>query len=272
MNQETATLSLAASLAAAGEPFVLATVVATRGSSPRNPGAKLIWRPEQGLSGTVGGGQFESLVIDAARAHFEGHSAGLQHFVLGSEAEQCCGGTMDVFFEYVGARQRLVVFGAGHVSEALARVLSTSSLDIVIADDRPEWNSPERFPRCRRILDQDDAVSLALERPESTLVAVMTYSHDIDFDILVDLLAAPTQPAFVGLIGSKSKFACFRSRFESRGFTPSQIASIHCPIGVGDLGKAPDQVAISIAAQVLGVCNTMDAPRESQVPASERAT
>jgi xanthine dehydrogenase accessory factor len=261
MHDEAAILKLAADCAAAGEPFVLATVIATKGSSPRNAGAKLLWRPVQGLSGTVGGGQFESLVIEAARGHFQGRSTGTQHFVLGAEADQCCGGTMDVFFEYVGPRQRLVVFGAGHVSEALVRVLRGQSLEVVIADDRPDWNNAERFGRCRRVMDFDEGVEMALAEPDRTLVAVMTYSHDIDFDIVCDLLAkgaGGTGPRFLGLIGSRTKFACFRTRFAQRGLTEEQIDRIHCPIGIGDLGKAPEQVAISIAAQVLGVCREME--------------
>lgn len=274
MHDEAAILKLAADCAAAGEPFVLATVIATKGSSPRNPGAKLLWRPIQGLSGTVGGGQFESLVIEAARGHFQGRSTGTQHFVLGAEADQCCGGTMDVFFEYVGPRQRLVVFGAGHVSQALSRVLGEQSLELIIADDRPEWNNAERFPHCRHVMDFDEGVKIAAEDPGRTLAAVMTYSHDIDFDIVCDLLAEDPPPHFIGLIGSRTKFACFRTRFTQRGLTEAQVDQIHCPIGVGDLGKTPEQVAISIAAQVLGVCRAMDlaeSPPPDTAPKGERA-
>ena len=271
MHDEAAILKLAAECAGAGEPFVLATVIATKGSSPRNAGAKLIWRPVQGLGGTVGGGQFESLVIDAARGHFQARSTGTQHFVLGAEAEQCCGGTMDVFFEYVGPRQRLVIFGAGHVSQALTRVLHAQSLELIIADDRADWNTPERFPLCRHVMDFDEGVTAALAEPQRTLAAVMTYSHDIDFDILCTLLAK-NPPHFIGLIGSRSKFACFRTRFAQRGLTEQQVDRIHCPIGIGDLGKTPDQVAISIAAQVLGVCREMEKEETAahQRPKGER--
>jgi xanthine dehydrogenase accessory factor len=177
---------------------------------------------------------------------------------------------MDVFFEFVGTRQRLVVFGAGHVGEALVRVLDGASLEIVVADDRADWNSEARFPGRRRVLDLDEATRLALERPETTLACVMTYSHDIDFDIVCELAGAEPPPAFVGLIGSRTKAACFRTRFESRGLTGEQIGRIHCPIGVGDLGKTPLEVAISVAAQVLGVCRRLELDGAGGV-AGERA-
>ena len=260
MKDEISILRLAGELASKGEGFVMATVVSVKGSAPREVGAKLIWRDGPGLVGTVGGGQFESLVIDACRACWETRSGGMRQFVLGAEAEQCCGGVMDVFLEYVGPRARLVVFGAGHVGAALARVMDGTGVELVIVDDRPDWNTEARFPACRRVTDFDAGVDLAREDPARTLVAVMTYSHDIDFDILCDLLADnTTPPRFVGLIGSRTKFACFRTRFTQRGIPDERVDAVHCPIGVGDLGKAPEEVAISVAAQVLGVCREMDA-------------
>jgi xanthine dehydrogenase accessory factor len=268
MKDEVSIIRLAGELAARGEGFVMATVIGVKGSTPRELGAKLIWRDGPGLVGTVGGGQFESLVIDACRGFWEGKTGGTRRFVLGAEAEQCCGGVMDVFFEYVGARARLIVFGAGHVSAALARVLDGTGLELAIVDDRQDWNTEERFGAGRRVLDFDAGVALAREDPARTLVAVMTYSHDIDFDVLCGILRADALPRFVGLIGSRSKFACFRTRFAQRSISEARVDAIQCPIGVGDLGKAPEEVAISVAAQVLGVCREMDRERAgaSEVP------
>jgi xanthine dehydrogenase accessory factor len=244
----------AAELAESGAPFVLITVVKTQGSTPRDAGAKMIWRPapetgSDGLVGTVGGGQFEMLVLDAARSHYEKQSCGMEHYVLGADADQCCGGTMDVFFEFHGSRQRLVIFGAGHVSMALAELILASPLEVVVADDRPEWNSPERFHRCRRILSWDAGVDAALSEPARTLACVMTCSHDTDFEILRKLLKSP--PAFTGLIGSRSKRVCLFGRLVASGVDETVVQKVQCPIGVGDTGKEPRLVAISMAAQLL---------------------
>lgn len=238
----------------AGDAFVLVTVVRTQGSTPRDAGARMIWRPghEQlgdTLVGTVGGGQFEHMVIDTARRCYKERTHATEHFVLGADAGQCCGGTMDVFFEYHGRSACAVIFGAGHVSHALAELLAPSPLSIVIVDNRPEWNSVERFPRARRVMSIDEGVAIAHVDPARTLACVMTCSHDDDFEILRKLL--PTPPAFTGLIGSRSKRACFVTRLSAAGFDEQTILRVQCPIGVGDTGKEPQAVAISIAAQLL---------------------
>lgn len=233
-----------------GEPFVLATVVATEGSSPRDPGAKMIWRPGSNHNGTVGGGQFEYMVIDAAEEHFRNKTCGTSHFVLGADADQCCGGTMDVYFEFHGARQRVVIFGAGHVAHALAEMLATAPVQVAIVDDRHVWNSASRFPNCRRLLDWDEGVRFATEHHASTLACVMTCSHDTDFELLRKLLA-DTAPAFLGLIGSKSKRVCLFRRLVASGLGSDLVESVQCPIGLGDMGKEPHLVAISIAGQLL---------------------
>jgi len=253
-------LKQAGDLAEAGVPFVLATVTQTQGSTPRDLGATMIWRPGEELIGTVGGGQFEHLVIEAARRHYEARSCGTEYLVLGSQADQCCGGTVGVFLEYCGPGHRVVIFGAGHVSAALVRELRPGGFEIVVVDDRPDWNSPDRFARCRRIGNFDQGVGVARERPDSTLVCVMTCSHEKDYRILSDLLRAPPLPAFVGLIGSQSKRARFFRRLKDDGIDPGIVESVQCPIGVGDLGKSPQLVAISAAAQILMEARRLGTP------------
>jgi xanthine dehydrogenase accessory factor len=254
----------AARLTHAGTPFVLATVISTKGSSPRDAGAKMIWRPEGrggGLTGTIGGGQFEMLVAESAARVFASRTCTTEHFILGAEAEQCCGGAMDVFIEYCGPRQRLVIFGAGHVAQELSDVLRGSPLELVVVDDRPEWNSEHRFPGAVRIMQWDVGVRAARERAHETLACVMTCSHETDLELLRGLLAperpglAPpgsdNAPAFVGLIGSRSKRVCLFGRLIASGIDEARVRNVQCPIGVGDTGKEPRMVAVSMAAGIL---------------------
>jgi len=258
----------AADLTKQGRGFVLVTVIKAAGSTPRNAGAKMLWRPPDngeadaaGFNGTVGGGQFERLALDAAQAHFQRRSCGTEHFVLATDADQCCGGTMDVFFEYCGPRQRLVVFGAGHVSKALAEVLRAAALELLIVDDRAEWNTHERFPAARRLLSWDEGVAAATEQHASTLACVMTCSHDTDLELLRRLNAEPSRvPAFVGLIGSESKKVCLFRRLVASGIDDGLVNRIHCPIGLGDMGKEPELVAVSIAGQILLEAKRLGAP------------
>jgi xanthine dehydrogenase accessory factor len=252
-------LRTAARLADEGRPFVLITVISAKGSTPRNAGAKMIWHdglePDGGPLGTVGGGTFEFLALDAARRHLRDRTCGVERFVLGADADQCCGGVMEVFFEFCGHSRRIVIFGAGHVAHELAHMLAPAGHDLVIADDRPEWNSESRFPRVRRITNWAQAVALCADRPASTLACVMTCSHDTDFELLRSLLVAP--PAFLGLIGSRSKRVCLFGRLAASGIDADVVQRVQCPIGVGDCGKEPRLVAVSIAAQLLMTARTL---------------
>jgi len=262
-------LQSAADLVRSGQEFVLITVVAAKGSTPRNPGARMIWRPTSdqqsthgsgapnGTIGTVGGGHFEHLVLDAARACAAKRASTFEHFVLGSDADQCCGGTMDVFLEYHGRPVRVVLFGAGHVSASLCGVLGFSSLRITVVDDRPDWNSESRFPGARCLHSWPEGVAAVRENPEGTMIIVMTCSHETDFELLRELLRTP--PAFTGLIGSRSKRACLFSRLTGAGVDADAVARVECPVGVGDTGKEPAAVAISMAAQLLIKARTLAA-------------
>src|SRR5262249_18803385 len=156
-----------------------------------------------GALGTVGGGQFEHLLLDAAEACMHNRTHRLERFVLGADADQCCGGVVEVFLEYHGCPARVVVFGAGHVSCALAKLLTQAPVELVIVDDRPEWASAERFPGVRLVNSWDEGVRVATEHRDRTMAIVMTCSHDTDFELLRKLLVMP--PAFTGLIGSRSK-------------------------------------------------------------------
>lgn len=229
--------------------LVMVTVIDAQGSTPREVGARMLWTPEEGFLGTVGGGQFEELVKDAIERAYAARTTLRERIVLAAEAEQCCGGVMEVLVEFLGARQRVVMFGAGHVSQALARLLESAPLELVVVDDRAEWNNAARFPSARIETDFARGVAICLERPEATMACVMTCSHDRDLEIVRALLESP--PAYLGLIGSRSKRACFFSRLSASGVGASSIERVRCPMGLGDMGKAPGLVAVSIAGELL---------------------
>ncbi|MGD9689538.1 MAG: xanthine dehydrogenase accessory protein XdhC [Phycisphaerales bacterium] len=254
-------LQTASQLIAEGRAFVLATVVSAEGRTPRDAGARMIWLPGGDgpatgrIIGTIGGGGLEQAVIEACARRFAARSAGTERVSLLQDADQCCGGAMEVFLEYVGPSGRVVIFGAGHVSLALVGLLRESPLEIVVVDNREEWNSAERFggPRCRRVHDWREGVAIALEKPAETSACIMTYEHDTDFEILRSLLAAEgaALPAYVGLIGSRSKRACFWGRLSASGVEAARVERVECPMGLGDMGKSPLEVAVSIAGRLL---------------------
>ena len=237
-----------------GEPFVLATVVNTEGSTPREAGARMLIVAGE-IEGTIGGGQLENLVkLEAEKALVSGE-AKLVRYPLGASAGQCCGGVVYVFLEPFGDGPTLYLFGAGHVGIAVTRVLEGTPFRVSLIDDRESWvHSPLVPSSVQRFHEEwDDFVRKATWDANRTYVAIMTYRHDVDQEIVEAVIQRPAR--FIGLIGSDTKWEKFQRRLLEKGSTAEQLKRVHCPIGLPIGGKAPQQVAISVAAQLLQTYN-----------------
>jgi xanthine dehydrogenase accessory factor len=235
-----------------GETFALVTVVATKGSTPAAAGAKMIVTASGECHGTVGGGQLEAQVIADARESLARALNAPHKYPLCSRTGQCCGGTAEVYIEIVALHPELYLFGAGHVGTALAQVLEGTAFRVHVVDQRRDWLDAPAMPASvvRHALDYRDFFARAPFSAERTFVAVMTPDHQLDLEIVHAALERPTR--FLGLIGSATKWARFRQQLAAMGDGPERLARVHCPIGVAALGKSPREVAVSIAAQLLG--------------------
>lgn len=230
----------------------MVTVVDTKGSSPRDAGAKMIVLPNGDFFGTIGGGQLEHLAIqDAVEALAESVS-GRKKYPLCFRAGQCCGGGVEVYIELAGVSPQLYIFGAGHVGQALAQTMSGTPFQIHLIDERPEWTA--RTPGSGIIVHQEDPKkflnSAGFDRHWSYIV-VMTHDHFLDLDLIGKLAEMPAR--FLGLIGSRNKWEKFTQRLEHLGLGPDAINRIECPVGLPLGGKAPAEIAISIGARLLQV-------------------
>lgn len=253
----------------AGE-VVLVTVHLTRGSAPREKGAWMLVSAT-GVEGTVGGGHFELEAIAKARAMLAaGDAEAVCEWALGPTLGQCCGGTMQLRFERVDdvaaleARLAprlapLALFGGGHVGRAIVQALAPLPFAVTWIDSRDEI-FPEHVPdnvRCEHSDPVQGAVPLL---DAGSRVLVMSFSHAEDLDVVSACLRRMREKddlPYVGLIGSKAKWATFRHRLEHRGFTASGLARITCPIGIpGIKGKQPEVIAASVVAQILQVETT----------------
>jgi xanthine dehydrogenase accessory factor len=249
------------------EDAILITVQASRGSVPREKGT---WMAVfgQGSVGTIGGGHLEYQAIMEARQRLSGGAGEpVLRYALGPALGQCCGGEVHLCFEPVGAaaidtlQPRLVVtrypvalFGGGHVGHALVRVLTCLPLQLTWIDSRDEIFPPDLPSNVR--CEHSDPVQAAVGLLASgSRVLIMSFSHAEDLDVVAACLMRQRLQAdlpYVGLIGSKPKWATFRHRLEARGFTPQELAHITCPIGVpGISGKEPEVIAVAVAAQIL---------------------
>ena len=251
------------------EDAVLVRVESTQGSAPRAAGTWMaVWA--DGLTATIGGGQLEFQATKEARDLLAGSREpfdGIQRYPLGPSLGQCCGGVMFLSYEHVTAAdaprlQRELVaqlkpvalFGGGHVGAALARLLAAlpfavrwiDSRDGVFPDELPAQIDTEHSEPV-----QDAVAALA----PGSRVLIMSFSHAEDLDIVIACLKRLRERndlPYVGLIGSKTKWATFSHRLEARGFTADELARITCPIGVpGITGKEPEVIAVAVAAQLL---------------------
>ena len=242
------------SLARLDAPAVVATLVRVTGSAPAPPGARLALHENGRVEGTLGGGRLEHRVLAEARTLLaEDAPHAHRTYRLNPAEDQCCGGEVDVFFERVAPAPRVLLFGAGHVGQAVARALAPLPFRVSVLDARPEMVTRERFPDahdlvCGPPLESLGAVSTSAQ---STYALVFTHSHKLDIALISVLLGRPLR--YLGLIGSRTKWSRFRAALLERGIAESDLARVRTPIGIGVGGKAPAEIAVSVAAELLAV-------------------
>jgi xanthine dehydrogenase accessory factor len=251
----------------AAEDAVLVTVAATQGSAPREAGAWMAVFPAI-VVGSIGGGHLELQAIEEARRRLAGGAGEPERrYALGPSLGQCCGGVVRLRFERVGAadipalqqrlappRSPLALFGGGHVGKALVNVFAALPFEVTWIDSRDEI-FPRQVPANVRCEHSEPVQAAVAEIPAGSRVLIMSFSHAEDLDIVAACLRRQREQGdlpYIGLIGSKSKWAAFRHRLEDRGFTAAELAQVTCPIGLpGIAGKEPEVIAIGVAAQIL---------------------
>lgn len=244
-------LSTLEDLHRSGRPAVMMTLVCCKGSTPREIGAKMIVYSDGTFSGTIGGGSLENKAIQDARECFATRQHRSTQYQLCATTGQCCGGVVDVMMEVINMEPVIHIFGAGHVGQALSRVLLGTPFQVHVVDSREEWLSqlPDGVQRdateWQTIVDQtrwDEVRSYAV---------VMTHSHELDQEIVAALMTRPLR--YLGLIGSRNKWLDFQLHLSKKGADPSLFSRVHCPIGIDIGGKSPQEVAISVAAELVKV-------------------
>ena len=249
-------------------PALLVRVEHTEGSVPREVGAWLAVQPGR-VIGTIGGGHLEFEAITRARTILDGAPlpVGTQRYALGPSLGQCCGGVVHLRYALLQTDdaatldQRLrptgtpvALFGGGHVGQAIARQLAELPYALHWIDSRDEIFPADTAPNVR--CEHSDPVQAAVaDLVPGSLVLIMSFSHAEDLEILAQCLLRVREKndlPYLGLIGSKTKWATFRHRLEARGFNEADFARVTCPIGVpGIAGKQPEVIAVAVAAQLL---------------------
>ena len=231
--------------------FVMATVTESRGFTPRKPGAHMLFAEDGETAGTIGGGAIEREVLDAARELLAtGGSVTLKRH-LTQELGMCCGGEMAIFLEAIEPAPPLLVFGAGYIAKPLAALAATCGFAVRVIDARAEWATPKRFPSARVLLRDPEAWLREVELQGDEFVVVVTHDHALDQRLVQALLRRPAR--FLGMIGSVPKQRKFALRLKAKGFTDAEIARLQTPLGVSIGADTPEEIAVSVMAQVIAV-------------------
>ena len=229
-----------------GQSAVLATLVARDGPGPRRPGSKMIIRDNSVPLGSLGGGLVDARTLEAAAGVLQSGEPMLLTVDPGPAGRDTCGSRVRVFLEPLVAGPRVVIIGAGHVGRAVAQAARLAGFQVRLADDRGRAETGIDHLRC---IPADFFRELAPSR--TTPVIICMRSHALDYEVLVQALATPA--AFIGLLGSSRKKKSFFSRLKESGMGDRELERIITPVGLNIGARTPEEIAVSIVAQLIAV-------------------
>jgi xanthine dehydrogenase accessory factor len=231
----------------------LCTIVASQGSTPRHVGSKMLVYEDGRIEGSIGGGEMESRVIEGA---MEVMAAGEARMLTYSMAEPergdpgVCGGQVEIFVEPIHPKPLLVVIGGGHVGKAVAQLAHWLGFRVAVNDDRPEFCNPESVP------DADEFYPVPMEElPEHLKITPWTYLVLTTRGVPVDVKGLPalleTPAAYIGVIGSRRRWATAYGELLEAGIPEEKLARVHSPMGLELNAETPEEIAVSILAEIV---------------------
>lgn len=259
-----------------GEAAVLATIIASSGSTPRGSGARMLITKEGRVAGTVGGGAVEFECEKRAIRCLEEKGGAIETFILThnevADIGMICGGDVRVEFRYIDTKDefceqlereyeeqrrkdgRVFVFGGGHVSQQLVPTLARVDFRCIVIEDRPEFTGPELFEGKAeeiRLIDMGRVSELVPEITADDFVCIMTRGHKDDYLVQAQMLRS--KACYIGVIGSRHKIAGVNAKLTADGYGPADLARITTPIGLEIAAETPAEIAVSVAAQMIEV-------------------
>lgn len=239
-----------------GEKAALVTLIDVEGSSPGKPGSIMGVFEDGSIRGTIGGGELENQVIDAAlEAIEEGENRKFEFDLIESgDLHMTCGGKVKGYIKVLGERRKLIIAGGGHLGRALYKLGKFLNMYTVIIDDREEYVDKKRFPEADELLC--GGIGEVLENyhlDESSYVVIVTRGHSSDKDAL--RAVAGRSLAYIGMIGSVKKITASYEILMSEGVRKGDLEKIYSPVGLDISNSEPNEIALGIMAEILKVKN-----------------
>lgn len=235
----------------------LCTVVKTSGSTPRHTTSKMLVYPDGNILGTVGGGGLENQVIKEALESIQLRKARLTEYKMVDPSRGdvgICGGQVMVYIEPILPAPLIIIIGGGHVGKEVAHLAKWLNFRVAVSDDRTEFCTPEANPDADQLIlcemkDLPEKITIS----DQTILVLTTRGVDVDSQGLPSLLK--TSARYIGVIGSMRRWKETISRMQALGYSEQELEKIHSPIGLEIHAETPEEIAISIMAEIVMVLN-----------------
>ena len=236
-----------------GTSGALCTIIRTKGSTPRHEGSKMLVYEDGSIVGSVGGGEVEARIITEALKSIQTGESGIIAYDL-IDPDQgdpgICGGGLEVFIDPIKSPDEIVVIGGGHVGKAVVSLAKWLGFRVVLNDDREEFCSAESVPGADVYILSDIAdLPGKYQIPSDAAVVMATRNHQVDIHGLPELLAIPT--GYIGVISSKRRWKLTKEQLLEIGVNKENLERIHSPIGLDIGAETPEEIAVSILAEIL---------------------
>ncbi|MBL7959065.1 XdhC family protein [bacterium] len=239
------------------EKIAVVTIINANGSTPRKEGAKMLVFPDQSFLHSVGGGIFESIVIQDALGVLRDGKTIIKKYSFNQEGKYAtgaiCGGQVEVMIEMITNTPDLLIVGGGHVGKALAKAASLLDFTITIVDDRKEYTAGDDPGLKINWIHTPPDFSAIPMITENTYICLVSKGCPTDEAALRRVIGSPAK--YIGMIGSKKKVQTVYKNMQADGFDPSLFERIHAPIGIDIGGDSPDEIAVSILAEIISIKN-----------------
>lgn len=239
-----------------GRSFAFATVVETTGKgTPRKIGSKMVVLEDGSLFGTIGGGTNEKKAYEECLKAIKKKQPALATYVLsGKKGEPICGGQMKVFIEPFIKANKLIICGGGHIALPLSIIGKMLNFEVTVVDARKAFSSKKRFPHIDKAVCSDQSKYLSkLTIDHNTFIIIVTHGHEFDYECLRTVVRS--NAAYIGVISSKSKRDKFFTQLKKEGIEQKYLNRISIPVGIDIGAQTPEEIAISIAAEMVSVSN-----------------